>query len=41
MKIVIYWILEQLVSPIHVILEFKNATNVGFFYILNLNYGMK
>ena len=25
------WILEELVSPINVILEFKNPTNVGFF----------
>mgnify|MGYP001166101770 FL=1 len=33
------WILEELVSPINVILEFKNPTNVGFFYTLNLKYG--
>jgi len=33
------WILDQLVSPINVIMEFKNPTDVGFFYILKLNYG--
>lgn len=25
------WILEELVSPINAILEFKNPANVGFF----------
>jgi hypothetical protein len=28
---ILKWILEELVSPINVILEFKNPTNVGFF----------